>query len=352
MKKDQRAPLRTHCDFCSNGEKICETLDKAGVPADGRWRTLMLYMRGMQEYEFLPDQQKARLQSLVLDTLRRQDFSEESYRAILRTKQEIIHESTQLHLQSALQKTARLVNEFGELLMKRKQEVERLGNKAVSLIASEEYDPEDLVGRIRSSFQDVVTAMEKDASHLSELSRTDSLTGIANRRVFDEELAEACFVWSTLGHPFSLIMLDIDHFKHFNDTYGHRIGDQALTTVASLLKEYGKQFEAESESPFIPARYGGEEFAVILPGAALDDAMDAAEAILGKIRTYGFIIRDAGGAVIDRNIRLTVSAGVAEALPEWTGNIAERVLDAADKALYTAKREGRNRARQYIEGMM
>lgn len=351
MKQDERAPLRTHCDFCSNGEKFCETLDRAGVPADGRWRTLMLYMRGLQEYEFLPDKQKVRLQNLVLDTLRQKDFSEESYRSILRTKQDILDESTQLHLHSALQKTAKLVNEFGDLLMKRKCEVERLGNKAVSLIASEDYDPADLVESIRTSFQDVVDAMEKDAKHLSELSRTDSLTGIANRRVFDEELAEACFSWSTMGQPFSLLMLDIDHFKHFNDTYGHRIGDQALTTVASLLKEYGKQFEAENASPFIPARYGGEEFAVILPGVVMDGAVDAAEAILEKIRTYGFIIRDAGGAVIERDIRLTVSAGVAEILPEWSGNIAERVLDSADKALYKAKREGRNRACHYSDGM-
>jgi diguanylate cyclase (GGDEF)-like protein len=310
----------------------------------------MLYMRGMQEYEDIPDDQKARLQTLVLDTLRRQDFSEESYARILRQKHEILHESNTLRIQAALERTKNLVNEFGMLLARRQRDIKQLGDQAVSLIESEEYEHEDLVERIRASFQDVVAAMEKDARKLSEISRTDALTNVANRRVFDEELAEAAAAWTAHGIPFSLVMLDIDHFKRFNDTFGHRIGDQALVAVASLLKAYGKQFVTEQDSPFIPARYGGEEFAVVLPGAVIDVAMDAAEAILDKVRLYNFVIRDTDGKVVNRSIRLTLSAGVAEVQPEWSEHIAERLVDAADTALYAAKRAGRDRACCFVPG--
>lgn len=343
-------PSRTHCDFSCNGEKICETMDKAGVPARGRWRTLVLYMRGMQEYEQLAEDQKARIQSLLINTLRRKDYSDESYESLIQQKNDILNQSNRMYLQAALQKTERLVQEFGDLMIQRRKDVKRLGDETVTLIETEGGDSASIIEKIRDSFNDVVEAMDQDARLLQEMTRTDPLTNIANRRAFDEVLAEAARAWTEQGTPFSLIMLDIDHFKRFNDTYGHRIGDQALITVAALLKEAGKSFAKENDCTFIPARYGGEEFAVILPGVVQNDAMDAAEDVLAKVRAYNFVIRDADGGVIERGIRLTLSAGVAEVLPEWNGNFTDRIVDAADKAMYSAKRQGRDRVRLYVEG--
>lgn len=325
-------------------------MDKAGVPTQGRWRTLVLYMRGMQEYELLAEDQKARIQNILINTLRRKDYSDESYDNLIQQKNDILNESNRMYLQTALQKTERLVQEFGDLMTQRKKDVKRLGDETVTLIESEGVDSTAIIEKIRDSFSEVVGAMDRDAQQFQELTRTDPLTNIANRRAFDEELVEVARVWNEKGTPFSLIMLDIDHFKLFNDTFGHRIGDQALITVAALLKEYGVFFAAEKESSFIPARYGGEEFAIILPGVVQNDAMDAAEGVLEKVRTHNFVIRDADGGVIEHGVRLTLSAGVAEVLPEWNGNFAERIIDAADKAMYSAKRQGRDCVRLYVEG--
>ncbi len=340
--KSNNTIQRAHCDF-SCSEKMCETLDRAGVPAEQKWRTLVLYMRGIQEYDYLSDDQKSRIQRLVLETLRTKDYSDANFKRILAKKQEILSEPCNKRLQSALQETVELVDEVTKLLLKRSGEVKSLGDETVSLIEEEIHDPGALIAKIKQSFQQVVEVMDQDTRQLTELSRTDGLTRIHNRRAFDEDLAEMVEGFLHSGHSLALILLDIDHFKDFNDTFGHRIGDQALVTVAKILREYGQRFEQKMEKPFIPCRYGGEEFAIIMPHSYQDEAMDVAEDLLAAIRAYNFIIRDASGQILRRGIRITTSAGVAEAQPEWSQHVPALLVEAADKALYRAKAEGRDR---------
>lgn len=154
----------------------------------------------------------------------------------------------------------------------------------------------------------------------------DGLTKIANRRRFEERLDEEAQRHGRYELPLSLILLDLDHFKNVNDTFGHQTGDAVLRGVAGLLLE-------SLRSSDLPARFGGEEFAVILPHTCREQALLLAERI--RLRVAG---RDFGED--GQKVRLTVSAGVAALEPGARG---QELVSLADQALYLAKNGGRNR---------
>ncbi|MEO8160494.1 MAG: diguanylate cyclase [Arenimonas sp.] len=173
-------------------------------------------------------------------------------------------------------------------------------------------------------------AQLRDAyARVEELSRTDELTGVANRRCFDRWLEEALEGAAPLG----LLMIDVDHFKAYNDGYGHLAGDACLQQVAALLAYL------LAGTPAQLARYGGEEFAVILPGADVPAAAAIAERLRAAVEARGFEHLHADGAC-----KVTVSIGVAA---RWPGAAtpAETLVAEADHALYAAKHAGRNRVR-------
>ncbi|MBI4666393.1 MAG: GGDEF domain-containing protein [Nitrospinae bacterium] len=158
----------------------------------------------------------------------------------------------------------------------------------------------------------------------------DHLTKVYNRAYFDEKLKEAAGAYSRYQEPFCLIMFDIDHFKKFNDTYGHQVGDKVLATVAAVGKETVRAADTV-------ARYGGEEFAVIAYKTALDAGVKAADNIREALHAHEFVLKSEGQA---KTISVTASFGVAEFKP---GDSPESLIQKADKGLYEAKRQGRNR---------
>jgi diguanylate cyclase (GGDEF)-like protein len=164
-----------------------------------------------------------------------------------------------------------------------------------------------------------------DAEHkLEELATTDALTGLKNRRKFDEAIDSEWRRARRHKTPLSLLMIDADHFKAFNDTYGHQAGDQVLVGIAICISDSVKR------AGDCAARYGGEEFAVLLPGTASADAMMIAETIRCKVQGWS-----------DEPVISTVSVGIASVTPEAAMDWADFV-NAADKALYAAKDAGRN----------
>lgn len=163
---------------------------------------------------------------------------------------------------------------------------------------------------------------------LARLAHTDGLTGLPNRRHFDEAFAQARAEVARSGLPLSLILLDADRFKRYNDTYGHLAGDEVLRAIARVLQ---RQVREPGETA---CRIGGEEFAVLLPGACGAEAVARAERIRQAMARLQIPhIGNEGGGV-------TVSLGVAEALSDETDG---QCFSAADAALYEAKRQGRNR---------
>jgi diguanylate cyclase len=174
------------------------------------------------------------------------------------------------------------------------------------------------LGRLRENLDQV----RKDAM-------TDGLTNLANRKAFDESLEATCERADAEGQSMTLAIIDIDHFKGFNDAWGHQIGDQVLRYVASVIGRLGAK-------PRFAARYGGEEFAIIFPGENSRTAMAILEEIRIEVSSRSLKRRSTNedlGAI-------TVSAGFAERL---VGETAVSLIERADAALYASKHAGRNR---------
>jgi len=167
--------------------------------------------------------------------------------------------------------------------------------------------------------------------HLSNLAIHDGLTGIYNRRYFDETLAREWKRTMREKAPLSLIMLDIDYFKKYNDTYGHQAGDECLRQVATTISG------ALRRPADMAARYGGEEFVVVLPNLKLEDSAKFGETIRAKIEALKMEHKQS-----DANPFITVSLGIASVVPSSISSY-EELVGAADKALYSAKNKGRNR---------
>lgn len=172
--------------------------------------------------------------------------------------------------------------------------------------------------------------LETANQRLKRLIAVDALTGVANRRHFDRSLDRELRRARRDGQPLSLIFLDLDEFKRFNDTYGHASGDQVLRRVAQTLNETFRR-----GGDFV-ARYGGEEFAVVLPGVDARRAALYAERL--RRRIWRLSIPYEAGEITDR---VTISGGVATVGPHMVVT-PEQLLRAADKALYRAKCLGRN----------
>lgn len=161
---------------------------------------------------------------------------------------------------------------------------------------------------------------------LEELATTDALTGLKNRRKFDAEIDREWRRAGRYGQPVALLMIDADHFKAYNDTYGHQAGDQVLVGIAICISD------AVRRAGDCPARFGGEEFAVLLPNMTALEAFNLAETIRGKVQQW-----------CEGELITTVSIGVASMRP-LAGQPWSDLIEAADKALYAAKANGRNQS--------
>ena len=174
-----------------------------------------------------------------------------------------------------------------------------------------------------------VTRLRKDLTFMRHEASTDSLTGIANRKLFDSELQRAAKRAKDEGEELCLLIIDIDHFKKFNDTYGHQTGDKVLKLLALTLTESIKGQDTA-------ARYGGEEFAVILPHTSMANALKVAEEI--RLRVANRKVRNRVTGETLGQINVSIGVGRYDSRERVT-----RLIARADRALYRAKETGRNR---------
>ncbi len=221
------------------------------------------------------------------------------------------------------------LNRFAEMLTDPAQpgmaaEVEKVMADTRSTESSQR-NMESQMGEMLNEVED----LRKQLKQVREESLTDALTGIANRKAFDLALEEVFEQSQEQGAPFSLVISDIDHFKKFNDNFGHLVGDKVLRYVATTIKSCVKGKDTA-------ARFGGEEFVMILPQTKLEDARVVADQIRQAVS-----VRELKDKRANKDYgRITISLGVAQFQP---GEQAMEILNRADAALYQAKENGRNR---------
>jgi len=167
---------------------------------------------------------------------------------------------------------------------------------------------------------------------IERISQHDGLTGLFNHRVFEERLQQEVGRRSRTLKPLSLLMIDIDHFKQFNDSFGHQAGDAVLRQLSDILRQ-----QSRSDTIDVCCRYGGEEFSIIMPEQELHNAVKVAERIRATVEHHNFIIKGNNSPSL-----VTISLGVA-ALSGEDDCSPEELLKKADEALYLSKRNGRNR---------
>jgi diguanylate cyclase len=186
---------------------------------------------------------------------------------------------------------------------------------------------QQLEQKLEASREDI-SALQRDLDEVRRESMLDPLTKIFNRKSFDDGMLKA-FAEAEAGTPFCLLLLDIDHFKRFNDTWGHQTGDQVLRLVAMTLKSNIKGKD-------MAARYGGEEFAAILPETDLEGAVIVADNVRKAVQAKELLKRSTN----EKLGRITASFGVATYHP---GDSPSSLIERADRCLYAAKHAGRNR---------
>jgi diguanylate cyclase len=191
-----------------------------------------------------------------------------------------------------------------------------------------ELSNKKLAARLTASRQEI-EQLQQNIETVRTEALTDPLTTLANRKFFDAELGKSVAEAKERREPLTLLMCDVDHFKAFNDNFGHVTGDQVLRLVATSVKQNVKGRD-------IAARYGGEEFAVVLPKTALPQAITVADQIRHAVMTKELMKRSSG----ERLGRVTISIGVALLRASDT---TQALIERADECLYAAKRNGRNR---------
>jgi diguanylate cyclase (GGDEF)-like protein/PAS domain S-box-containing protein len=208
----------------------------------------------------------------------------------------------------------------------------KLGNQLyLAIDAGPIHDEDGNLIAVVETLRDL-TDQKRAETALKELATKDGLTGLSNRRSFDQMLVAEWDRARRTQKPLALLFVDVDHFKLFNDLHGHQTGDECLRAVAAVVRKHALR-------PLdLASRYGGEEFALILPEMHCEDADVVAEAIRGAVMDLR-IAHGADGA----GSHVTLSVGVASHIPGENDDRPDRLLGAADQALYAAKRLGRNR---------
>ncbi|MFQ5901845.1 MAG: diguanylate cyclase [Thermodesulfobacteriota bacterium] len=205
------------------------------------------------------------------------------------------------------------------------------------------FDERELEARIYSairtrSLQNELRKSNEELKRLLEkvelMAITDPLTGLYNRRRFYESLKKEFAFSKRYKHPVSCIMLDIDHFKKINDTYGHQAGDLILKGLSDIMKRNIRETD-------MVARYGGEEFIILLPHTMKKDALKVADNMINKVREKVF---DLGN---DKTLKITISMGISSITDFKQDANQESMIKTADSALYTAKETGRDRIEVY-----
>lgn len=325
---------------------FCNILKQAAVPRDQKWPLIILYLRGIKDNTVLSERQKAEMQSLLLELLQRKNFSDAAFEEAERCIHAVITSSYTEKIQEIAKEASELAKDVHTMFGRHRDGVSAIAAKMDNDM-SKGVDPKLLITDLRNALKDVMIKIAEDTDSLMTLSRQDSLTGLANRRRLDEFLQEAVEAWGKNKIPVSMIMMDIDHFKKVNDTFGHRVGDQVLRALSGQINKILQPL-IDSGDKILAARYGGEEFSIVVCGESASRAVVLAEIMRKAASKIAVVLpanEESGGG---ETLSLTVSLGIAAIREGWKGACQTNLVDFADKALYRAKSSGRNCTVRYL----
>ncbi len=334
-------------------QQLSSLFDAIGVPGDICWRAVfqMIFDPGFKGYPGAGQennrQKMEQVMHQALHIAKRSAYSKTTLLDLIKECNMAFVSVCHKELSDALNDLDEFAREFKSICLTRQGNIETLEKETLETVASE-LSIRDKIRQVKIRFTHTIEQFQADVVKLDHLNNTDHLTGLYNRRFFDRQLmqeVDQALAEKTWLH---LLMVDIDDFKRFNDTYGHQIGDQALKTVAKHIRA---ACQAESENIgiyFFPTRYGGEEFAVILPAVEPGQAITIAEVIRKKIYQYTFVIRTSDGTIKHKGLNLSVTiGGAALDHKKSAGAVSRRdiLVKEADAAMYAAKRAGKNQVK-------
>lgn len=329
-------------------QEMSALFDTIGLPAHGGWRAVYQVIFDARVNVFADNESqmtKARLEPVMKAAFkhaREKDFSQDTLFSLIKDYNIASYQVCHNQLTNVINELDELTAEFKASHLSKQKKVEKLESETVSTVRSK-LSIEEKIKLIKAGFKETISTFHDDIAKLDLMTNTDHLTGLYNRRFFDEQLTLEVFQAHKEKTWLNLLMIDIDDFKHFNDTYGHLIGDQALKIIAKNIRTSCYEASEKIGLCFFPTRYGGEEFAIILPAIDGKQALNIAETIRSKVKDYIFVIRDNKGKIKHKNLSLTISIGMAALDHSQTQKRAIKVLiKSADAAMYEAKKAGKN----------
>ena len=339
--------------LCTKSPQLAELLTAAGIGDNHDWMAVVLFVRNLiPRLSVYSDEKKAEIQREICAEILKKDYSDEHYEVIIAMLDMYIMQNIgTLEIEEALTKEKRsaamLLKEMNEIIysmqgvnQRHTDRLDSFQSNAVNTLQNG-CDKSALLTRIRGMFKEVISEFQDEArelnakaEHFEKTANFDPLlTELYNRRAMETFMRNAIAECSEASTPLSLMMIDVDHFKRVNDTYGHQAGDDVLRALATILTAHAIQYDG------FAARYGGEELVIIIKDMDINRAFIKSEAVRADVENYDFRIRT-NGKLSDTAIQFTVSVGVAQ-LQKYGDSSS--LIRAADAALYQAKNTGRNR---------
>lgn len=339
-------------------EHLQAMLEQAGLGKDLNLLTAILFVRNLVcHLNIYTESDKSQIQQLVLREISKRDINKNTFPTIIKALELFLQRTNRVaileeQLNRERSSTEALMLEmssfFNSMRASRDRQEQSLTDFDNATVQAVKAAPSrnEIIQQVRglltefvNEFREEAREWEAKAKALEHTAHFDGLlSDLYNRRSLDAFLSESVITSHSRSMPFSLCMIDVDHFKNVNDTYGHQAGDDVLRALAKLVKSFAVQHDGYA------ARYGGEELVLTLP-MPLDKAAAVAEELRRDVEDYDFQSRN-GGKLSGDIIHFSVSIGVAELMRDWDSS---RLVEAADKALYLAKRSGRNLVGRHTE---
>lgn len=333
--------------------ELSHIMKSAGINDDADWMAIVLFVRNLlTRLTVYTDEKKAEIQREICSQLAQKDFSDEHYEAIIAMLDMYIMQNIgALELEEALSREKRsgaeLLNEMKEMIVamqgtnsRQQDNLNSFKEETIGVIQAG-TKKSVIVSKVRGMFQELIAEFKEEARELNAKAKQleqsayfdPLLTELHNRRALDVHLQKTVNDLKDEPTPLSLMMIDVDHFKKVNDTYGHQAGDDVLRALARIITAHATQYSGFS------ARYGGEELIIVMKDMTLDTAAIKAEAVRADVERYDFRVRT-DGKLSDDSLQFTVSIGVSTWQEGWE---TSDLIRAADQALYEAKESGRNK---------